>query len=173
MPQKKFFFLIILFIYLFLAVLGLCCCARAFSSCSEQGLLFVAVRGFLIVIVSLVAEHGLQVHGLQQLWLAGPRVQAQQLWHMGPVAPRMWDLPGPGLEPVCPLHWQADSQPLRHQGSPKICLYFEWSFYLIRYLLGCCSCLTVFQSSYFTSFRLILNVLWGNKGLELHSPSCC
>ena len=85
----------------------------------------------------------------------------------------MWDLPGPGLEPVCPLHWQADSQPLRHQGSPKICFYFEWSFYLIRYLLGCCSCLTVFQSSYFTSFRLILNVLWGNKGLELHSPSCC
>ena len=29
----------------------------------------------------------------------------------------MWDLPGPGLEPTS-LHWQADSQPLRHQGSP-------------------------------------------------------
>ena len=28
-------------IYLFLAVLGLCCCARAFSSCSERGLLFI------------------------------------------------------------------------------------------------------------------------------------
>ena len=50
-----------LFIYLslFLRVLGLCCCARAFSSCGEQGLLFVAVRGLLIVVASLVAEHGL------------------------------------------------------------------------------------------------------------------
>ena len=28
-----------LFSYLFLAVLGLCCCAQAFSSCGEQGLL--------------------------------------------------------------------------------------------------------------------------------------
>ena len=46
-------------IYLFLAVLGLRCCAWAFSSCSEQGLLFVAVRGLLIAVASLVAEHRL------------------------------------------------------------------------------------------------------------------
>ena len=50
---------IYLFIYLFLAVLGLRCCAWAFSSCGERELLFVAVRGLLIVMVSLVAEHGL------------------------------------------------------------------------------------------------------------------
>ena len=42
-----------------MAVLGLRFCARAFSSCSEQGLLFVAVRGLLIAVASLVAEHGL------------------------------------------------------------------------------------------------------------------
>ena len=54
-----FFFLIYLFIYLFLAVLGLRCCMRAFSSCGEWGLLFVVVRGFLIAVASLVAEHGL------------------------------------------------------------------------------------------------------------------
>ena len=47
------------FIYLFLAALGLCCCARAFSRCSERGLLFVVVRGLLIVVAFLVAEHGL------------------------------------------------------------------------------------------------------------------
>ena len=43
---KQFFFLFLkyLFIYLFLAALGLRCCARAFSSCSEQGLLFIEVR---------------------------------------------------------------------------------------------------------------------------------
>ena len=50
---------IIFKIYLFLAVLGLRCCARAFSSCGERGLLFVAVRGLLIAVASLIAEHGL------------------------------------------------------------------------------------------------------------------
>ena len=50
---------LILFIYLFLAALGLRCCARAFSSCGEWGLLFVVVRGLLTAVASLVAEHGL------------------------------------------------------------------------------------------------------------------
>ena len=36
-----------------MAALGLRCCTRAFSSCSERGLLFVAVRGLLIVVASL------------------------------------------------------------------------------------------------------------------------
>ena len=49
----------ILFIYLFLAALGLCCCTWAFSGCGERGLLFVAVRRLLIVVASLVAEHRL------------------------------------------------------------------------------------------------------------------
>ena len=52
-------FIIVYFIYLFLAALGLCCCVQAFSSCSERGLLFVAVRGLLTAVASLVAEHGL------------------------------------------------------------------------------------------------------------------
>ena len=47
------------FIHLFMAALGLCCCTQAFSSCGERGLLFVAVRGLLIVVASLAAEHGL------------------------------------------------------------------------------------------------------------------
>ena len=45
--------------YLFMAALGLCCCTWAFFSCIEQGLLFVAVHGLLIVEASLVAEHRL------------------------------------------------------------------------------------------------------------------
>ena len=52
---KKFIYLF----YLFLAMLGLRCCAQAFSSCGERGLLFVAVRRLLIALSSLVAEHGL------------------------------------------------------------------------------------------------------------------
>ena len=51
-----FFLLLLFLIYLFLAALGLCCCAWAFSSCGEQGLLFVAVHG-LIAVASLVEEH--------------------------------------------------------------------------------------------------------------------
>ena len=47
------------FFFFFLSALGLCCCAQAFSSGSEWGLLFVAVHGLLIVVASLVAEHGL------------------------------------------------------------------------------------------------------------------
>ena len=44
---------IYLFYLFFLAALSLRSCSRAFSSCGEQGLLFVAVRRLLI------AEHGL------------------------------------------------------------------------------------------------------------------
>ena len=40
-------------------MLGLCCCARALSSCGELELPFVAVRGLLTAVTSLVAEHGL------------------------------------------------------------------------------------------------------------------
>ena len=54
-----FFFLVTLFIYLFLAVLGLRCCVQAFSSCGEWRLLFVVVRGLLIAVASLVVEHRL------------------------------------------------------------------------------------------------------------------
>ena len=48
-----------IYYYLFLAALGLHCYAWAFSSCGKRGLLFVVVRGLLIVVASLVVEHGL------------------------------------------------------------------------------------------------------------------
>ena len=51
--------------YVCMAVLGLRCRVWAFSSCGERGLLFVAVHGLLIVVASLVADHGLQARGLQ------------------------------------------------------------------------------------------------------------
>ena len=50
----------ILFIYLiFWTVVGLHCCTWAFSSCGEQGLVFIEVHGLLIAVASLVAERGL------------------------------------------------------------------------------------------------------------------
>ena len=47
-----------------MAVLGLRFCARAFSSCGQQGPLLTAVRGPLTIAASLVAEHRLQTRRL-------------------------------------------------------------------------------------------------------------
>ena len=47
-----------------MAALGLCCCARAFSSCGKRGLL-VAVCRLLTAVAPPAAEHELQAHGLQ------------------------------------------------------------------------------------------------------------
>ena len=85
-----FFLNLFIFIYLFLAVLGLHFCARAFSSCGKRGPLFIAVRGPLTVAASLVAEHRLQT---RRLSTCGSRAQPLR---------GTWDLPRPGLEPVPP-----------------------------------------------------------------------
>ena len=45
---------------LHLAALGLPCCSWAFSSCGEQGLLFVAECGLHVAAASLAVERGLQ-----------------------------------------------------------------------------------------------------------------
>ena len=86
----SFFFFLILFICSFLAVLGLRFCARAFSSCGEQGPLFIAVCEPLTIAASLVVEHKLQTRRLSS---CGSRTQLLR---------GMWDLPRPGLEPVSP-----------------------------------------------------------------------
>ena len=84
-------FYVYLFIYfLFIAVLGLRFCARAFSSCGERGPLFIAVRGPLTIAASLVAEHRLQTHRLSN---CGSRAQLLR---------GMRDPPRPGPEPVSP-----------------------------------------------------------------------
>ena len=68
-----------LFIYLFLAVLGLHFCARAFSSFGERGPLFIVVRGPLTIASSLVAEHRLQTRKLSSCRLTGLVAP----WHVG------------------------------------------------------------------------------------------
>ena len=82
--------LLLLSIYLFMVVLGLHFCVRAFSSCGKWGPLFIAVRGPLTIAASLVAEHRLQTRRLSN---CGSRAQSLH---------GMWDLPRPGLEPVTP-----------------------------------------------------------------------
>ena len=94
-PFIHFFFFIVLqsvllFICLFMAVLGLRFCARAFSSCGKRGPLFIAMRGPYTIAASLVAENRLQT---RRLGNCGSRAQ---------LLCGMWDLPRPGLKPVSP-----------------------------------------------------------------------
>ena len=104
-----------------MAVLGLRFCARAFSSCGNWGPLFIAVRGPLIIAASLVAEHRLQMCRLS-IVAHGPSCSAA-----------CGIFPDQGSNP-CPLHCQADSQPLCHQGSP-ISHFLSWKFFLFFWVL--------------------------------------
>ena len=76
--------------YVCMAVLGLCFCARAFSSCGKWGPLFITVRRPFTVVASLVAEHRLQTRRLSN---CGSRAE---------LLCSMWDLPRPGLKPASP-----------------------------------------------------------------------
>ena len=119
-----------LFIYLFLAVLGLHCCEGFFFPLvvKSRGCSLLAVPGLLIVVASLVAEHrpwGFQssvvaTHGLSscasRLETTDSIVTAHKL--------RCSEACGifPDAGNLCPLHWQAESLPLSHQGSPDFCI---------------------------------------------------
>ena len=104
----KFYLFIYLFIYLFMAVLGLRFCARAFSSYGERG----GPSSSRCAGLSLSRPLLLQSTGSRR---AGSVVVAH-----GPSCSAACGIfPDQGSNP-CPLHWQADSQPLCHQGSPHM-----------------------------------------------------
>ena len=104
-----------LFIYLFMAVLGLRFCARAFSSCGKQGPLFTSRCAGLSLFTSRCA--GLSLSRPLLLQSTGCRRAGSVVVAHGPSCSTSCGIfPDQGSNP-CPLHWQADSQPLRHQGS--------------------------------------------------------
>ena len=84
----KGFFFNFYFIYLFFGCVGSSLLHRDFLQLWRAGAALHCgawashCGGF-----SLVAEHGLQAYGLQQLWLVGSSAQAQWLWYTGLVAP--------------------------------------------------------------------------------------
>ena len=97
------------FSFSFLAVRGHHCWAQAFSSCSEQELLFAGIHGLMPVLFSCC------------------RAQAQWLQHVGwavvctgPSCPSACGIfPEQGLNP-CPPHWQAESQPQTTREAPVL-----------------------------------------------------
>ena len=112
-----------------MAVLGLRFCARAFSSCGKWGPIFIAVRGPLTIVASLVAEHRLQTRRLSN---CGSWAQLLR---------GMWDLPRPGLEPVSPA-LAGRLSTIAPPGKPQLFTFFFFflngtvifRFYLFIYL---------------------------------------
>ena len=93
--QSAFFFFFKLYCWLHWVFVA---ARRLFSSCSERGLLFVAVHGLLIAVAFLCCRAralGLRASGAVAHRLSSCGSRAQLLHGM-------WDLPGPGLTPVSP-----------------------------------------------------------------------
>ena len=84
---------------------------------------FVSVQGLSLVVASGVHSSsrcaGLSLSRPLLLWSTGSRRAGSVIVAYGPSCSMACGiLPDQGSNP-CPLHWQADSQPLRHQGSPS------------------------------------------------------
>ena len=87
----------------FWAALRLHCCAWAFSNCSKLGLLFVVVHRLLIVVASRCRAWASRHTSFSSC--GSMRALEHRLSSCGTRAQllhSMWDLPGPGLEPVSP-----------------------------------------------------------------------
>ena len=106
------------------------CCARSsllhglFSSCWEQGLLFVSVRGLLLLQSTGSRCTGFSSCGTwTQLWLTSSRASSVGVVHGLSCSEACGIFPDQGWN-LCHLHWQLDSLPLSHQGSPHLALLF-------------------------------------------------
>ena len=93
---------------------------------------FVSVRGFSLV----AASGGYSSSRCVDLSLSRPLLmRSTGSRHAGSVvvahglscSAACGIFPDQGSNP-CPLHWQADSQPLHHQGSPQICILLPLSY---------------------------------------------
>ena len=91
-----------------MAVLGLRFCARAFSSCvASGGHSSSRCAGLSLSLPLLFQSTGSR------------RAGSVTVAHGPSCSTARGIFPDQGSNP-CPLHWQADSQPLRHQGSPML-----------------------------------------------------
>ena len=102
----EFFFCVCYFIYFWLHLV-LVAAQVFFSSCSKQGLLFVAVCRLFTAVASLAAERWSSCGSQLQR-------QAQQFWHTGLGALRHVGSSGSRDRT---LYWQVDASPLIHQES--------------------------------------------------------
>ena len=126
----SFFFFLKVFIYLFIYLFNLWLCW-----------VFVSVRGLSPVAAS--GGHsssrcaGLSLSRPLSLRSTGSRRAGSAAVAHGPSCSVACGIfPDQGSNP-CPLHWQADSQPLRHQGSPILFSRMSLQLHLVVILLCC------------------------------------
>ena len=98
---------------MFLIVPGLGCCVGFSLVVASRGYSLVAVCRPLIVVASLVVEHGLQLLGM---WAPEHKLSCSLAYEIFPTQ-RLNS---------CLLHWQTGSLPLSHQGSPGAGLNCMW-----------------------------------------------
>ena len=115
----KFVFVFILFLYFFNKIYLFIIIIIIFLLCW----VFISVRGLSLVAASGVHSSsrcaGLSLSRPLLLRSTGSRRAGSVVVAHGPGCSAACGIfPDQGSNP-CPLHWQADSQPLRHQGSPK------------------------------------------------------
>ena len=117
-----FFFTAYNFTYLVLGVRNLRCCAGFSPDGESRGCSLMAIRGLFIAVTSLV-EHGISgawatVAVIPRLWSTGSVIVAHGLGCPGACG----IFSDHGSNPYLP-HWQADSLPLSHQGSPDLVIF--------------------------------------------------
>ena len=108
--------------------------------CFWLGWVFVAVCRLSLVVVSGICSpgacRGFSLRWRPLLWSTCSRcVSFRSLWALGMASvvahglsclAACGNFPDQGLNP-CPLHWQVDSYPLYHQGSPAFFLIISWA----------------------------------------------
>lgn len=130
MGQWESSFLFLTLYFFIWAVPGLCCCAGFSLPVGSESYSLGVVHGLLPVVASL-RHMGSRAHGLGNRCSLALEHRLSRCSARASLLCGMWNLPGP-------LHWQAESQLLGHQGSPS-------RFYFSHSTNCCprCSCLLV------------------------------
>ena len=142
---------------------------------------FVSVRGLSLVAAS--GDHsssrcaGLSLSLPLLLWSTGSRHTGSVVVAHGPCCSAAYGIfPDQGSNP-CPLHRQADSQPLRHQGSPNqifFCLFLVlFFFFLIKIRLFYSMAESIFWEILKYHFRHLFCVTLYALSLTSLCSSCC
>ena len=120
-------FMVLKFISLFLAVLGLCCCTGSSLIVVSGCCSLAAACGLLLMAASLLWSASSRACGVSSCHSQAPEHRLSSCGSLAELLHSMWDLPDQGSKP-CLLHWQADSYPLHHQGSPGNDVLFNFVF---------------------------------------------
>ena len=109
--KKRFFFLLLI-------IFGHCC--TGFSLVAASGApLWLCCTGFTLQLLLLLLSVGSRSTGFSSCPLWALEHRLNNCGARVSLLLSMWDLSRLGSKP-CLLHWQPDSYPLNHQGSPSL-----------------------------------------------------